>query len=189
MKDEKKMSSKDFLLIILITCLTSLSIAYATISTTLVITNNLSIRANKWDIHFENLEQDKITGGNTASIINNAVIEKDTTKISGLEVSFKKPGDFISYTFDIKNAGEINARLTTLDIGVPTCTPSNSICSDIEYTLKYADGSDIRVSDMINRGQSKKVRLTIAYKLTSTQSLDADVDVNGLDATFVYTQE
>ena len=42
---------------------------------------------------------------------------------------------------------------------------------------------------MINRGQSKKVRLTIAYKLTSTQSLDVDVDVNGLDATFVYTQE
>ena len=189
MKDEKKMSSKDFLLIILIACLTSLSIAYATISTTLVITNNLSIRANKWDIHFENLEQDKITVGNTASIINNAVIEKDTTKISGLEVSFKKPGDFISYTFDIKNAGEINARLTTLDIGVPTCTPSNSICSDIEYTLKYADGSDIKVTDMINRGQSKKVKLTIAYKLTSTQSLDVDVDVNGLDATFVYTQE
>ena len=189
MKDKKKMSSKDFLLIILIACLTSLSIAYATISTTLVITNNLSIKEKNWDIHFENLEQESITGSNTASIVSNAEIEKDTTKISGLELSLKKPGDYVSYTFDIKNAGEINAQLTTLNVGIPTCTPVNSICDDIEYTLKYADGSDIKVTDMINRGQSKKVKLTITYKLSSTQVPNVDIDVNGLDATFVYTQE
>ena len=189
MKEEKKINSKDFLLIILITCLTSLSIAYATISTTLVITNSLSIKANHWDIHFENLVQESITGNNTATLIKEASIEKDTTKISGLSVSFKKPGDYVSYTFDVKNAGDINARLTTLNIGIPTCTPLNSICDDIEYTLKYVDGSDIKVTDMINKGQSKKVKLTIRYKNESTKKVDTDVDVNGLDATFVYTQE
>lgn len=189
MKEEKRISNKDLLIIALITCIVSSSIAYATISTTLVITNNLSIKAHNWDIHFENLQQETITGNNSAEIIKNAVIEKDTTKITGLDVSLKKPGDFVSYTFDIKNDGEINARLTTLNIGTPICNPDSLICKDIEYTLKYANGSDIKVTDMINKGQLKKVKLTIKYKETSTQSTDVDVNVNGLDATFVYTQE
>lgn len=186
---ENKISRKDWAIIILITCLTSLSIAYATISTTLIITNELTVKAQNWDIHFENLEQESITGSNTARVITPATIEEDTTKISGLQVEFKKPGDYVSYTFDIKNSGDINAILTSINIGTPTCKPESTLCDDIEYIVKYDNGDDIKVTDELSKDTSIKVRLTIRYKSSSTQIVNEDITVNGLDAAFTYAQK
>lgn len=185
----KKLKTKDWALIALIACITSLSIAYATISATLTITNSLTVKATNWDIHFENLQQEEITGSNDAKILTPATIQEDTTQISGLQVELKKPGDYVSYTFDIKNAGEIDALLTSLNIGTPVCTPNHIVCNDIEYTLKYADGSNIEATDALNAGEKVKVKLTIGIKLSSTQTVDEEVKVNGLDAVFLYTQK
>lgn len=189
MKKDKEFKSKDFIMVMLIACLTSLSIAYATISATLTITNELTVKAHNWDIHFENLKLDSIEEDNTAAVITGAQIESGATKISGLKVDFKKPGDHISYTFDVKNAGEIDAKLTSINIGTPVCEPTNVICNDIEYSLKYADGNDIEVSDTLSKGDSVKLRLTINYKSSSTQVINEDVIVNGLDAVLVYAQK
>ena len=189
MEKEKKINRKDLLIIGLIACLSFLSIAYATVSVTLNITNSLTVKAYNWDIHFENLVHDEPTGNNTAKIINNAHIETDTTKISGLQVAFKKPGDSVSYTFDIKNAGDIDAEISSVITGVPNCTPESLICKDIEYNLKYADGSNIQVHDKLLAGQTKKVKLTINYKLSSTYFEKNDINVSGLDSIIVYSQK
>lgn len=186
---EKKMSRKDLTIVALIACITSLSIAYATISTTLNITNNLTVKAHDWDIHFENLEQQNITGSNTANVVKSAKIQEDTTKISGLEVSFKKPGDSVSYTFDVTNAGGIDAKLTGITIGTPVCNPTSVICDDIEYTLKYANGNDLGMNDVLNAGDTVSLKLTINYKLSSTQISNTDINITGLDAILVYSQK
>lgn len=187
--EERKIKGKDFLMIILITCLTSLSIAYATISTTLNITGGLTVKAHDWNIHFENLEQENISGSNSAEIVSAAAIETDTTRISGLAVKFKKPGDSVSYTFDVTNAGGIDAQISTISMGTPTCGLHTDLCNDIVYTLKYANGSSIGVDDELNAGETKKLRLTISYKLSSTIILNEDVNIGGLDAMLVYSQK
>lgn len=187
--EEKKLKGKDFLMIILITCLTSLSIAYATISTTLKITGGLTVKAHDWDIHFENLERDNITQSNSAEIVSDAIIESDTTIISGLSVKFKKPGDSISYTFDVTNAGGIDAKISTISIGTPSCGLQANVCNDIVYTLKYADGTNIGIDDVLDAGQTRKLRLTISYKSSSTQTITEDVNVEGLESTIVYSQK
>lgn len=187
--EEKKIKGKDFLMIMLIACLTSLSIAYATISTTLTITNDLTVKAHDWDIHFENLEQENITGSNSTQIVSPAAIETDTTKISGLSVKFKKPGDSVSYTFDVKNGGGIDAKVSTISIGTPSCGLQTTLCNDIVYTLKYANGDSIGVDDELNAGQSRKLKLTISYKASSTQIVTEDVNVTGLDSMIVYSQK
>ena len=189
MKEENKLGGKDLAIIILVACLTSLSIAYATISATLTISNNLTVKAQNWDIHFENLEQENITGDNSTRIVKSATIEEDTTKISGLEVEFKKPGDKVVYTFDVKNAGDIDARLTDISIDVPTCTPASSICNDIEYKITYENGQEIKISDSLDKGKSVKLKLTINYKSSSTVLVTQDIIVDGIDAVFVYTQK
>lgn len=189
MEENKKISRKDFLMIALIACIVSLSIAYATISTTLNITNNLMVKAQDWDIHFEKLELQSITEGNDANVTSPAVIENDTTKISGLKVIFKKPGDSVSYTFDVKNAGGIDAKLSSIVIGTPTCNPENAVCDNLEYSLKYANGDNINVDDILNAGDSVKLKLTIKYKLSSAQIFNSDINVSGLDATLVYSQK
>ena len=168
MEEGKRISRKDYIIICLIACIVSLSIAYATISATLTITNDLTVKAHDWDIHFENLEQESITGSNSATVTSPAVIEEDTTKISGLQVSFKKPGDKVVYTFDVTNAGEIDAKLSSISIGTPTCNPTSVICDDLEYTLKYADGSSISENDVLDSGDTVSLKLTINYKLSST---------------------
>lgn len=189
MEDNKKTNWKDMAIIVLIACLTSLSIAYATISATLTISNSLTVKAKNWDIHFENLEQESITGSNTAKVIKTASIEEDSTKISGLEVEFNKPGDYVSYTFDIKNAGEIDAILSSITIGTPTCTPTSTMCDDIEYEIKYNNGNTIKVTDVLNKDASIKVKLIIRYSPSSVQAVNEDIKVSGLDALFVYSQK
>lgn len=189
MGEDKRISRKDLVLICLIACIVSLSIAYATISATLTISNNLTVKAHDWDIHFENLEQESITGGNSATVISPAKIEQDTTRISGLQATFKQPGDKVVYTFDVTNAGEIDARLDSIAVGTPTCSPQSDICNDLEFTLKYANGNSISQDDVLNAGDTVSLKLTINYKAASSTLVTDDITVNGLDATLVYSQK
>ncbi|MBR4618256.1 MAG: hypothetical protein IKO49_03025 [Bacilli bacterium] len=180
--------SKSALIAILVVGLVTMTVVYATLSTTLTISNSATVAATKWDIHFENLAQEAITGSNTAEVKTPAAIETDTTKISGLSVEFKKPGDFVTYTVNVKNAGDIPAKLTTYTPGTPTCSTNTSFCSNVEYTITYSDGTAIKVGDTIASKASKTLKVTIKLKANITSMPAADVPVTNLGLTLIYTQ-
>lgn len=184
-----KTRTKNTLLIVLIVGLVSMTIAYAALSTTLRIGSSAKIASSEWDIHFENLNLVTNASGNTGTVITPAQIQPNTTKISGLVVDLKKPGDSVSYTFDIVNDGDINAKLGSLVLATPNCGSNQSACSKLEYYVRYTTGGTTpQVGDTLNKNTSINATLTVKYKENDPVSTENDVSVSGLSITFLYNQ-
>ena len=181
--------SKNTLLIILIIGLVSMTVAYAALSTTLTISSSAKVASSSWDIHFENLSLVTNASGNTGTVITPAQIQANTTQISGLVVDLKQPGDSVSYTFDIVNSGDINAKLNSLTLTTPSCGGNTTACSKLEYYVRYTTGGTTpQTGDTLNKNTSVNATLTIKYKDDDPLSTENDISVSGLSVTFIYGQ-
>ncbi len=109
-KVEKERKVKALSLVALIIAVLGLTLAFAALSQTLTINGTASVNAAEWDIHFENLSEPTITG---SAIVNN-VPTFTGTEITDFDVSLTKPGDSVTYEFDIVNNGTIDAKLDEL---------------------------------------------------------------------------
>ncbi len=103
---EKQRREKVLAVVSLIVSVICLSIAFAAMSTNLIINGDAALENSSWDIHFENLSEPKIVG--TAKELKEPSI--DDTTIKNVSVSLKNPGDSVTYEFDIVNAGTTDAK-------------------------------------------------------------------------------
>lgn len=188
------MSNKvqNVLLGVLAVGLIGITVAYAALTQQLKIEGTAKVEASTWDIHFETLEGAPNGYATLATDAGKLAIQSDTTIISGNLGTLKAPGDSITYTFDIVNAGDINAKLGSINIGTPTCTATDSavaakVCGNLTYTLTYENGDTIQVGDTLNKKTTKKAKLVITSKNTDVVASE-DVSVDGIDATFLYNQ-
>lgn len=181
--------SKNTLLVVLIIAVVSMTVVYAALSTTLSIKSSAKISATKWDIHFANLELVENSGSNTGTVIRPAQILDNTTQIGNLIVDLKKPGDFVSYTFDIVNNGDINAKLNSIVLATPNCGANQSACSKLEYYVRYTQsGVTPVVGNTLNKKSTINATLTIKYKANDPLTTANDISVNGINVTFLYGQ-
>ena len=181
--------SKNTLLIVLVIVIVSITVAYAALSTTLTIKTSAKIASSKWDIHFENLALVPNSGSNTGTVITPATIQQNTTQISGLVVDLKKPGDFVSYTFDIVNDGDIDAKINSITFATPNCGANQSACSKLEYYVRYTQsGVTPVVGNTLNKKSTINATLTIKYKANDPLTTANDISVSGINVTFLYGQ-
>jgi len=183
--DSIKRDYKDILIAILIMGVISMTIVYANFTRRLQIVNIASVNNTNWDIHFENL----VKKTSTAEIKSEPTISNGETIISGLDVSFTKPGDQVTYTFDIYNAGDLDAKLYNYFKSIPKCEPSNSICEKVIYTLKYSNGNTISNSDTLKVGERKNVTMTLKLDDSVTSMPSQKIDINNINAVFDYVQD
>lgn len=178
----------------LIIAIGGVTLGYAALSQVLNINTDSTVQSSNasWNVHFENASAGEVTG--TAD---KGSISLDNTTVTLTGVVLKAPGDSVSYTFDIVNDGEINAKIGTYSPKTPTFTGSGDtkdadetlVETSYEYTLTYVDGGTaIAQNDTLNAGETKTVKLTVTYKDTATQLPTADVTVNGSGATITYVQ-
>ena len=183
-----KSSTKNVLLITLLVGIISMTIAYAALSTSLKISTTTKINDTNWDIHFENLTLVENASGNTGTVVKPAKIQDNTTQIKELVVDLKKPGDFVSYTFDIVNNGDIAAKLTSIVFSTPNCGVNSTECQNLEYSLKYTtSGITPAVNNILQKKSRINATLTIKYK-ENAPLIEEDVTANGIDITMIYTQ-
>ena len=111
-------------------------------------------RHSKWDVHFENLS--KITTTHTAKVLDNKEpkIGDDLLSITDYDVSLTTPGDTISFTFDVVNEGNYNAKITDIVINTPEFTGSdetsnNNVCKNIKYELTRSTGASIEENEIV----------------------------------------
>lgn len=180
---------KEILIAILIMGIISMTVVYANFTRRLLIVSTAQVNDTNWDIHFENLVQKPNSTNTAAQVITPPSISEGKTIISGLDVSFLKPGDYVTYTFDIVNAGDLDAKLYNYEKSTPTCEPSNAICDSIIYTLKYTDGSSIKVSDELKVNQRKNLTLTIKLSDDVTFMPNEKIEISNINAVFDYVQE
>ena len=115
---EKERRIRILSIIALVIAVLGLTIAFASLSTTLKINGGAKVDAATWDVKFEELSSASTTG--SASEIESPTISEDGKKIENMKVHLTKPKDSVTYTVYVANNGSINAEVTS--IKTPTLT-------------------------------------------------------------------
>lgn len=176
---------------IFITAVLCLTIYYLMISTNLIIKGYNTVDKPSWDIHFENLRE-KTHG--TATVIRSPIIDKKNTHIGDYEISLRKPGDYVIYTFNVVNKGNLNAKLKHIMRLDLKCKSEYNIkdderivCENLKYTLKNADGSDFVVGHELRKNEQITLQLKLEY--TGNELPQKRVNIKGLDIILLYNQK
>lgn len=154
-----------------------LAIGYSALSTNLNITTKTTLKGSTWSIKFANISEANITG--SATEVTAPVL---TATSIDLDISLLKPGDTISYTFDVVNDGTIDAILSEDPI------LSGLDSDDINYTLTYSDNTAIKEADTLSNGVTRHLKLTVGFKSSVTEVKNTDTKLS-LTATLLYVQK
>ncbi len=132
---EKERKVKVLSLIALVVAILGLTVAFAALSETLTIKGTAKVDAATWDIHFENLtcEDANLLGVDDPEDCSNYFhddyfyVEEGAGKanenptingasIEDIDVTITKPNDLVVYYFTVVNAGDIDAKIDSVDI-------------------------------------------------------------------------
>ncbi len=193
---EKERKIKVLMIAAICISVVALGVGFAAFSTNLTINGTGKVTASSWKVKFQNLVEVSKTG--TATEVTAPTINTNDTNIGDYDVTFTTPGDSISYTFDVKNAGTFDAELTSITIPTPTCTGTGAtaeadatkVCDNLTYTLTYADGTALAVGDTLAKDEVKNLKLTLTYSAATTaEQLPAnDVQIGNLAISIIYGQ-
>ena len=180
------MKDKIIIFIVALTCLIAL-----------IIVNNksyaLSDNVEKtWNISFDNLK---------ASIINgNAYVpvepELEATSIKAYDVLISKRGDSATFTFDVVNSGDIDAKLQTFSKLEPTCvslaipgveSDAELVCNNLEYKITYTkDGKEVSVNDIIKAHSKENITMQVGFSEFANAEPSNDVQITLYDMNLIY---
>ena len=147
----KKKSNRKFVLLVLALLLLTITVGYATLSTTLEIKGTSKINNAAWNVHFANLN---VTEGSVAAT-KVASIDTTTTTID-YDVNLTKPGDFYEFTVDVTNTGSINAKLSAMPTLSGVSTEQDVYTN---YTVTYSDCKAIGANDKLAAGETKTLKV------------------------------
>lgn len=198
---EKDRKNKKIILIILIIAIIALSIGFASFTAKLKIQSSATVSPDptNFKVVFSSSATSSQKGaptyGGTATGGN---FEKDATTISGLNATFKAPGESATWTFYSFNDGDYNAFLNEVTVGKITCIPAEG--TDPAKVDQAAKGIKIKVNvggneytttnETINshglaKGTGEKIVVTLTYE-TGSATVDGDFEVSIGDITLEY---
>lgn len=180
-------NKKTIILIVLGVIIVAMSIAYAALATTLNIGGTITSPSANWDLHFINFSSASTPETTTLGETNTAEIKSITTSstsITSMKVELKKPGDSIVYTFDIKNFGNISAKLNSATSNI-TC--SNNNCSHATYSVVCLDSSHNVFQQNQNIEPNEVINCTLTLKFKDDATISDDVSAN-ISANWSFSQ-
>ena len=201
---------KNIILAVLVVGLVGMTIAYAALTQQLTITDNEVTITTDWNVHFAAKAGATyaVPSSTGASATPTATVEQQpnltATNISGLRATFRKPGDKVTYEFDIVNEGGIDAVLSSATYTTPTCTSSDpnvtsaslaTFCEKINYSIVYTGTSSSPATndDLLATSPNNIRHCTLTVELDPlTQVSDfpgGDITVSNIEATFLYEQK
>ena len=189
--------TQNILLGVLAIGLVGISVAYASLSQNLTINGTAKVTAATWDVHFEGMSAGAATGYATLPSTGKFGIQNGSTTISGDLGTLKAPGDTITYTFKVKNAGSIKAKVNTVSKPALTCvssstgtatTAATNYCKGLAYTIKYSDGTDIASGQTLAaNGGLKDVVVKIVNNNNSLASEDIKVTASAMTINYIQS--
>ena len=205
MKENKKYLQL-FSVLALVVAVLGISVGFAAMSQTLTITGKATVDPANWDVKFT---QATFSNNNTDAYAVTAAAQgnepakptlSDTT-FSNYEIVLTKPGDKGTYYVKVENDGDINAQLTTANIG-STLTFTGSaqdsavkaadeaiVEANVTYTVTWDGGAAIQTGSRLNaNGDSKVIKIEVEYDPDADELPSAPVTITGRDVTLIYTQ-
>lgn len=161
----------------------ALSIGYAALSQNLDINGTATVKGNNWDIHFENLIKPTVENGGLVGTATEQTSSITTTTLM-FAASLTLPGDSITYDWDVKNAGTLDAKLSETPVltGLDAATAAN-----VTYTFTYLDGTAVLANDVITAGKTEHLRVTVTFNQSATTLPNVDTEL-ALSSTLTYVQ-
>lgn len=204
---ERNRKIKTLSLVALIVAVLGLGVAFAALSSKLTINGRAKAQAGSWNIHFaKTLNMPTQTTGN-ASFTEPTLSD---TSILGFKATVTKPGDSVTYYFDIVNSGTVDALVDNyvFESGYQDCAATrvsdhpecklydfNSdgvingsdysvIKASIKYGLYYTDNNkEIIAGDEIRAGETKHAKLVVEYFSTSEYLLPDGMQITSMKNT------
>ena len=185
-------NSKMMAVIALVIAVVGLSIGFAALQTQLTVNGTAEVTGgSKWDVKFVTGSLNKVETG-SATGTNPTVA---ATSVNGFKATLLKPGDKVTYYFQVTNAGSFDAKLDSITIGTPTCSTA-AFCSNLKYTFAYttasggAAGTAPAAGDTLAVNETKWLVLSVEYLASADSSTlpSTTVTVSGLSATMNYVQ-
>ncbi len=133
------------IILILVVIIISLSIAFAALSTTLIV-NFASVNQNAytWNVQFDTGTTNVAPTKNSTNQSSNFTCDNATVSASSVTVSnvkLSKPGDYCIWAFKVDNYGTMPAKLTNISsskAGTGSCTTSGATITCGCVTFKLA---------------------------------------------------
>ena len=174
---KRKLYLKKYILVVLVICILTLSIAYATLSVSLEISGSATVQESSWGF---SLGQGMSVHGHdyetTGSAVYNSPIFDGVT--ATYNFSLTKPGDSVSYFFRIYNIGSLPGEIASITTSEPICTSSSNntndaelVCNNLIYEITYSDGIPIQEGDVLSKAISNSTPPTTCLKGTSTGNI------------------
>lgn len=180
--------------IVFLLSVVGISVGFAAMSSTLDVKGQAEVVPASWKIKFKDMSSPTIVGA--AQVVTAPQIESDT-HIGDYDIQLSMPGDSVTYTFKVANAGTIDAELSSYTFATPTITGTGDsaasdasiVSSNLVYTLTYDDGTPVQMNDELPKNTEKTLKLTVGYNASATELPVSQVDISGMDITFTYAQK
>ena len=158
-----------------------MGVGFALLSSNLTITGNTNVSGNSWKVYFNSVG---VTNGSVDATTSPTITGTNTTSVD-YTILLDKPGDFYEFTIEAKNDGTIDAMVDS----ITTPNIASRILQYLNYSVKYSDGSDVKVTDVLKAKTSTTYKIRIEYR-TDIVASDLDENEVNLDLTFgiSYTQ-
>ena len=204
---ERNRKIKTLSLVALIVAVLGLGVAFAALSSQLTINGSAKAQGGSWNIHFaKTLDMPTQTTGD-ASFTEPTLSD---TYILGFKATVTKPGDSVTYYFDIVNSGTVDALVEdyVFRSGYQDCTgksvsdhPECKIYdfnsdgyinygdysvwkASIKYGLYYTDNNkEIIAGDEIRAGETKHAKLVVEYLSSSKYLLPDGMQITSMKNT------
>lgn len=189
---EKKRKYWTVALSVLVVAVIAMTVAFAAINSELKITGTGQVNKSTFKVIMADLVGPSLTSD--ANVDSPAVLTD--YKIEGFNAVFTSPNASVSYTFNVKNEGDHDAKIGALTKLIPVCTAADpadeavatAVCSNLTYSLTYtAGGATVAEGDTLVVDEIKNMTLTLA--LSGTDLFTAGVEISNLDITLVYVQD
>ena len=108
-----------------------------------------------WKIQFENI----VIKDGSINAVSPATISSSKTEVN-YEVILSEPGDYYGFDVNVANHGNVDAKI----YNIIEKTISERQMKYLNYIVSYKDGTEIKVGDSLNAGETKTITVFIKFK-------------------------
>ena len=170
MKKGKSLFKKRYMVVgIFVLLLGGISLGFAELRETLTVTSDVLITKERFDVHFE---RQSITQGSVSLSEGNhavAIDSSDNDKLS-FGITLNQPGDFYEFTIDMANSGNVDAKVSSIDV---------SGC-DVTRLTSASQATLPTVNEVITAGSRKTLTFRVEYSDSETNTFECTYKINYL---------
>lgn len=190
--------------IALVIATVGLTVAYAGFTSTLKVDGTTGTVSTAWKVVWTNLSSGTVHGYANTTGATLAIDSTTNQTISGTIGTLKAPGDYITYSWNVANQGDINATLNGVSVGNLSCSPvtggtttateaqATAVCNKLKVTFTY-DNKEVTsgttgLTTALNASSSIPVTMKVEYVDGDAVTINGDVSVSLATTSFVYNQ-